>query len=119
MLIFDSLLNRITEKTLLAELTKVGRTPLDLFEENNPCESDTIGELTSKLSCSTVQMWNNQDILYQIRFMSTEEFNKKYGDNMDELHAVIKRACNLNVQRAAIVDAIDVKILAMKREGAL
>lgn len=117
MLIFDKLLAEITGETLLDELAKIKKTPLDLFEENDPNKSDTIGELASKLSCSTVQMWNNQNILYQIRFMSIEEFRKTY--DKDELHAIIKRACDLNVQRAAIVDAIDAKLLTMKKEGIL
>jgi len=123
MLIFDELLNEVTPletctaHKLRDELLKTDHTPLDLFEENNPAKNDTIGQLISKLSCSTVQMWFNQDILYKIRFMDHHSFEEKYKGNMAELHTIIKRACDLNAQRASIVDAIDSKILEMKEEG--
>jgi len=90
--------------------------PLELLEDNNPREEDTVGELVSKLSYATMQMWNNQEILYKIRSMQPDTFSTMYGNNMPELHRIIKRACDLNIQRSRIVDAIDLKILQIRGE---
>jgi len=87
--------------------------PLTLLQENNPVDSDTIGSLISKLSCVTIQMWHNQDILYKIRTMSEKDFVIEYGSEMAKLHALIKRACDLNVQRTDLMDAIDRKLLQL------
>jgi len=113
MLLYDRILSQLKPDDL-SLLKNENLCPLDLLEENNPTDSDTIGCLISKLSCVTIQMWNNQDILYRVRFMSAEEFDKIYCNNLAELHALIKRACDLNVQRAVLMDAIDKKALEMR-----
>lgn len=80
---------------------------LNYKKENDPNEDDTLGSLVNKLSISTIQMWDNQDILYKIRFMNEEEFVNEYSSNMSELHKILKRCCDLNVQRSKLIDQID------------
>ena len=117
MLIYDKIISKLDGNNNIMELlSEINKNPLDLFEENEPQPEDSLGSLVSKLSCATIKMWNNQDILYKIRFMSTKEFNDKYNNNMDSLHNIIKRACDLNVQRTRLMDAIDQKILDMKKQ---
>jgi len=89
------------------EIGKDGRHYLDALKENDPSECDSVGTLISKLACVTTQMWSNQEVLYAIRFMDTDEFIKQYDNNLKELHMTIKRCCDLNVQRANLMDAID------------
>ncbi len=113
MLIIDRLLNQLNGSNNIHELLQQ-LEPLDLIDDNEPRGNDTIGELISKLSCATVQMWENQNVLYKIRFMQQDEFIKAYGNCPLELYKIIKRACDLNVQRSRLVDAIDKKILGMK-----
>lgn len=76
----------------------------------NPNKEDTIGSLINKLSLSTIKMWDNQDILYKIRFMTKDEFMQEYNSNLPELHEILKRCCDLNVQRSRLVDEIDKKV---------
>jgi hypothetical protein len=83
---------------------------LNCNEEENPDENDTVGNLINKLSISTIKMWDNQDILYKIRFMNTKDFENEYKNNMPELHQILKRCCDLNVQRSKLIDEIDRKI---------
>ena len=92
----------------------VDMLPLEVLPDNDPCDTDSIGELINKLSSVTIQMWNNQDLLYKIRFMSAKEFENAYKEDMGGLHSLIRRACDLNVQRANIIDAIDKAILTLK-----
>lgn len=84
-------------------------TALDLLEENNPNHKDSMGQLIYKLSCVTIQMWFNQDLLFSIRKMNLQEFEKKYHNNIPDLHKIIKRCCDLNCQRSILMDAIDNK----------
>lgn len=109
MFIYDEVIKILTEKNLL------GESPLNPIDENYPKASDSLSELINKLSCSTTQMWHSQDIIYKMRFMKKEEFMKEYDGKLDEVHLYLKRACDLNVQRAHIMDAIDKKMLEIKR----
>lgn len=52
-------------------------------------------------------MWHNQERLYEIRRMDLDEFIQRYDGKLKELHAIIKRCCDLNVQRAELMDEID------------
>jgi hypothetical protein len=84
----------------------------DLDDKDEPTPMDTIGSLIDKLVTVDLKMWHNQEQLYAIRRMTTEEFTERYGGKLDELHAVVKRCCDLNVQRSRLVDAIDAKLAA-------
>lgn len=70
-------------------------------------EMDTFGSLVDKLITVDLKMWHNQERLYEIRRMSREEFCERWGEDLGGLHDVVKRCCDLNVQRASLIDEID------------
>jgi len=91
---------------------------------NEPGESgmDTFGALVDKLVTVNLKMWHNQEVLYEIRRMTKAEFVERWSDDMLELHEVVKRCCDLNVQRAKLMDEIDVfleQAVAGEKEGDL
>lgn len=88
----------------LADLTP---ERLACLSDQDPSPMDTLGSLVDKLITVDLKMWHNQESLYEIRRMSPEGFAARYGDNLTELHATIQRCCDLNVQRARLMDAID------------
>jgi len=71
--------------------------------------SDTLGGLVDKLGIVNLKMWNNQELLYDIRKMTSHEFYAKYSDRegMDELYECLKKCCDLNVQRNDLIDEVD------------
>lgn len=76
--------------------------------------SDTLGTLVDKLTTVDLKMWNNQEILYEIRRMSFDEYKTKYflneeGANL--LWLTLGKACDLNVQRNQLINEIDEKII--------
>ena len=78
--------------------------------------ADTMGSLVDKLITIDMKMWNNQEMLYDIRRMSFDEYKKKYFDSNDgamELWECLKKACDLNVQRNQLIDEIDQKIVEL------
>lgn len=78
--------------------------------------SDTLGGLIDKLITADMKMWNNQDVLYEIRRMSFNEFKQKYWSQesgAEKLWEILKKACDLNIQRNQIIDEIDEKIVEM------
>lgn len=70
-------------------------------------DMDTMGSLIDKLCTVSMKMWHNQEHLYAIRRMSKDEFCQIYGDKLIPLHDIIRRCCDLNVQRASLMDEID------------
>ncbi len=78
--------------------------------------ADTLGGLIDKLNTADLKMWNNQEILYEIRRMSFEEYKEKYFNSeqgAELLWSVLKKACDINVQRNQLIDEIDEKIIEM------
>jgi hypothetical protein len=76
--------------------------------------ADTLGTLVDKLTTVGLKMWNNQELLYEIRRMTFEEYKEKYfnsEDGANELWKVLKKACDLNVQRNQLINEVDEKIL--------
>ena len=76
--------------------------------------SDTFGSLIDKLCTVDLKMWNNQEILYEIRRMDFNEFKEKYfssEDGADKLWQCLKKCCDLNVQRNQLMDEVDEKII--------
>ena len=110
MLLYEEIIKLINEKGL------INKSILDPIDDNYPKENDNLSDLIYKLSCTTNQMWYSQDILYKIRFMTPDDFMKEYNNNQIELHKILKRACDLNVQRAHLMDAIDVKLMKVKSD---
>ena len=76
--------------------------------------ADTLGTLVDKLTTVDLKMWNNQELLYEIRRMSFEEYKAKYFDTEDGANLLwdsLKKACDLNVQRNQLINEIDEKII--------
>jgi len=76
--------------------------------------ADTLGTLIDKLTTVDLKMWNNQELLYEIRRMSFEEYKSKYfnsEDGANMLWETLKKACDLNVQRNQLINEIDGKII--------
>lgn len=77
---------------------------------------DTLGSLVDKLCTVDLKMWNNQELLYEIRRMNFEQFKAKYGQSEEGLQALwetLKRACDLNVQRNVLIDEIDERVIGL------
>lgn len=78
--------------------------------------ADTLGSLVDKLITADLKMWNNQEILYEIRRMSFDQYKEKYfssEEGAQNLWESLKRCCDLNVQRNQLIDEIDKKIVEM------
>lgn len=110
MLMLDKLIKTLKENNFEKFYT-MQDDALNVLKENDPSIDDTLGILIYKLSCVTIQMFNNQEILYKMRHMTSPEFIMQYGDKLDELHNILKRCCDLNYQRSLLTDAIDQKVI--------
>lgn len=78
--------------------------------------SDTLGGLIDKLITVDMKMWNNQELLYEIRRMTFDEYKNKYFSNEDgavKLWESLQKACDLNIQRNQLIDEIDERIIEM------
>ena len=78
--------------------------------------ADTLGTLVDKLNTVDMKMWNNQEILYEIRKMTFEEYKQKFFENdngAEQLWNILRKACDLNVQRNQLINEIDLKITEM------
>lgn len=95
----------ITLHAALAELLPERR--LEPTPNDRISTMDTLGSLVDKLCTVNLKMWHNQEGLYAARRMTSEEFRSAYDGNTEPVHALIRRCCDLNVQRAALVDEID------------
>lgn len=82
--------------------------------------SDTLGGLIDKLFTADLKMWNNQELLYEIRRMTLQEFKSKYFQNeegVENLWKCLEKVCDLNVQRNQLIDEVDEKIIEIIREA--
>ena len=82
--------------------------------------ADTLGALIDKLFTADTKMWNNQEAIYEIRRMSFEEYKERYfkdEEGAKELWGVLKKACDLNVQRNQLIDEIDEKVVEIITDG--
>lgn len=78
--------------------------------------ADTLGSLIDKLVTIDMKMWNNQELLYEIRKMSFEDYKKRYFESesgAEKLWEILKKACDLNVQRNQLINEVDMKIIEM------
>jgi len=88
-----------------------------LFIKNN---MDTLGTLIDKLTTVDLKMWNNQELLYEIRRMSFEEYKKKYFESEEGaklLWETLKKATDLNVQRNQLINEVDQKVIEIVQAG--
>jgi hypothetical protein len=77
---------------------------------------DSLGNIIDKLVTVDMKMWTNQELLYEIRRMSFDEYKKKYFENEDGaklLWKTLKKATDLNVQRNQLINEVDEKIIEM------
>jgi len=82
--------------------------------------ADTLGSLIDKLITIDMKMWDNQELLYEIRRMSFDEYSEKYFKNSEgaeQLWQCLKKACDLNVQRNQLIDEVDQKIVEIVTEA--
>ena len=82
--------------------------------------AETIGTLVDKLTTVDLKMWNNQEILYEIRRMSFIEYKRKYfsdEEGAELLWTTLKKATDLNVQRNVLIDELDEKIIEIIKAG--
>jgi len=78
--------------------------------------ADTFGGLIDKLITIDMKMWDNQELLYEIRKMDFETYKEKYfksEDGANNLWQILKKACDLNVQRNQLINEVDLKIIEM------
>ncbi len=77
---------------------------------------DTIGSLVDKLITVDTKLWNSQEIVYEIRQLTEDEFLEKYASNLNGLKMFYKelnKATDLNVQRSKLVTEIDELLVTM------
>ena len=77
---------------------------------------DSLGNVIDKLVTVDMKMWNNQELLYEIRRMSFEEYKKKYfetEEGAELLWKTLKKATDLTVQRNQLINEVDEKIIEM------
>lgn len=76
--------------------------------------ADTLGTLIDKLTTVDLKMWNNQELLYEIRKMSFDSYKEKYFNNEEgakKLWSILKKATDLNVQRNQLINEVDEKVI--------
>ncbi|MCK9273069.1 hypothetical protein M0P65_05990 [Candidatus Gracilibacteria bacterium] len=81
--------------------------------------TETLGSIIDKLTTVNLKMWNAQELLYEIRRMTFEEYKKKYFENEEGakiLWSILKNSCDLNIQRNVLIDGIDEHILNLLNE---
>jgi hypothetical protein len=77
---------------------------------------DSLGNVIDKLVTVDMKMWHNQELLYEIRKMSFEEYKDKYFTDESGariLWGILKKATDLNVQRNQLINEVDEKIIEM------
>lgn len=76
--------------------------------------ADTLGGLIDKMVTVDLKMWDNQELLYEIRRMSFDAYKEKYfetEDGAEKLFTILKKCCDLNVQRNQLIDEVDEKVV--------
>lgn len=100
----------------------------EIFQQGDPilmkrsrAMADTLGSLVDKLCTVGQKMFSNQDLLYDIRRMTFEEYKVKFFETEDgarRLWETLKKACDLNVQRNALINEVDEKVLEIAKAAA-
>lgn len=76
---------------------------------------DSLGNVIDKLITVDMKMWNNQELLYKIRRMTFEEYKEEFfsEDGAKTLWDMLKKACDLNVQRNQLINEVDEKLIEL------
>jgi hypothetical protein len=88
----------------------------DKYLMKKSLKMDSLGNVIDKLVTVDMKMWNNQELLYEIRRMTFDEFKEKYflsEEGSQKLWDILKKACDLNVQRNQLINEVDEKIIQM------
>jgi hypothetical protein len=78
--------------------------------------ADTLGNVIDKLVTVDMKMWTNQELLYEIRRMTFDEYKSKYFNDEEgakKLWEILKKATDLNVQRNQLINEVDEKLIEM------
>lgn len=78
--------------------------------------ADTLGNVIDKLVTVDMKMWTNQELLYEIRRMTFDEYKAKYFNDEDgarKLWETLKKATDLNVQRNQLINEVDEKLIEL------
>lgn len=78
--------------------------------------ADTLGGIIDKLNTIDLKLWNSQELLYEIRRMTFDEYKEKYFNDEDGAKIMweyLKKTCDLNYQRNQLIDEIDEKVVEM------
>jgi hypothetical protein len=81
--------------------------------------ADTFGSLIDKLITADLKMWNNQEMFYEIRRMSFEQFKEKYFNDESalKLWEILKKLADLNIQRNKLIDEVDEKLVNLIQQA--
>jgi len=82
--------------------------------------ADTFGGLIDKLITADLKMWNNQEVFYEIRRMTYDQFKEKYLSNEEgsvELWKVLGKLADLNLQRNKLIDEVDEKLVSLIKQA--
>ena len=80
--------------------------------------ANTLGSIIDQLITVDMKMWTNQELLYEIRRMSFEDFKIKYFNTEEGaklLWECLKKACDLNAQRNQLIDEVDEKVVEIAK----
>ena len=78
--------------------------------------ADTLGNVIDKLVTVDMKMWTNQELLYEIRRMTFDDYKEKYFNDeqgAQKLWDTLKKATDLNVQRNQLINEVDEKLIEM------
>lgn len=113
MLDFEKVIDALNKEKWQVASNLVSQEWLEYSEKDDPVMADSVSSLTDKLITVSQKLWWTQEKLYIIRKQSPEEFENQWKGNLSELHTLLNRATNLNVQRSRLMDEIDRKIAEM------
>lgn len=81
---------------------------------------DTVGSLVDKLFTVDSKMWNNQEMLHEIRRHDFDWFKDRFLKNDTtalELFTTLVKVCDLNWQRTLLITEIDTKLVKLVQAG--
>jgi len=82
--------------------------------------ADTFGGLVDKLITADLKMWNNQEVFYEIRRMTYDQFKEKYlssEEGSKELWKILGKLADLNLQRNVLIDELDEKLVGLIQQA--
>jgi hypothetical protein len=81
--------------------------------------SETLGSAIDKLATVNNKLFMQQELIYEIKRMTFEEFWMKYSvkNSALTLYNGLHRLSDLNIQRTSLVNEIDAKIIQLIKDG--